>query len=217
MSRDSVTRHMLQKATGAQWAFISFPGGGERIAALLGEAGHERVERRLVPDDEAAIGEAVGDLLRADGILISSQGRGTFVAGAGASDALEGKWGFLHAYAPSADGAKAVDALGRRSVVGAGRAPRTGERPRHRGRRGSPASRRGAHACVGLGSPCDAVRRERDMLAERMGRISADRSAITLQAATLGPPGNAGRALRFHTGSTLSERHAPTCHSRSQP
>jgi 2-methylcitrate dehydratase PrpD len=32
----------------------------------------------------------------------------------GASEALEGKWGFLHAYAPAADAAKAVDELGRR-------------------------------------------------------------------------------------------------------
>ncbi len=32
----------------------------------------------------------------------------------GAADALEGKWGFLHAYAPAADAAKVVDALGRR-------------------------------------------------------------------------------------------------------
>jgi 2-methylcitrate dehydratase PrpD len=32
----------------------------------------------------------------------------------GASDAIEGKWGFLHAYAPAADPAKAVDGLGRR-------------------------------------------------------------------------------------------------------
>jgi len=32
----------------------------------------------------------------------------------GASDAIEGKWGFLHAYAPAADAAKAVDGLGRR-------------------------------------------------------------------------------------------------------
>ena len=32
----------------------------------------------------------------------------------GASEALEGKWGFLHAYAPAADAAKAVDGLGRR-------------------------------------------------------------------------------------------------------
>ncbi len=32
----------------------------------------------------------------------------------GASDAIEGKWGFLHAYAPAADAAKAVDGLGSR-------------------------------------------------------------------------------------------------------
>jgi putative tricarboxylic transport membrane protein len=49
MSRDSVTRHMLQKATGAQWAFISFPGGGERIAALLG--GH--VDMMILEPQEA--------------------------------------------------------------------------------------------------------------------------------------------------------------------
>ena len=39
-SRDNVVRQQLQKSTGARWAFISFPGGGERIAALLG--GHVR-------------------------------------------------------------------------------------------------------------------------------------------------------------------------------
>lgn len=32
----------------------------------------------------------------------------------GAAEALEGKWGFLHAYAPAADGAKVLDALGER-------------------------------------------------------------------------------------------------------
>ena len=32
----------------------------------------------------------------------------------GAADALEGKWGFLHAYAPASDEAKAVDGLGSR-------------------------------------------------------------------------------------------------------
>jgi putative tricarboxylic transport membrane protein len=35
-ARDSIMRQVLQNATGARWAFISFPGGGERIAALLG-------------------------------------------------------------------------------------------------------------------------------------------------------------------------------------
>jgi putative tricarboxylic transport membrane protein len=33
-SRDNVVRQLLQKSSGARWAFISFPGGGERIAAL---------------------------------------------------------------------------------------------------------------------------------------------------------------------------------------
>lgn len=49
MSRDGVVRAMLQKATGTQWAFISFPGGGERIAALLG--GH--VDFMIVEAQEA--------------------------------------------------------------------------------------------------------------------------------------------------------------------
>lgn len=34
--RDNNTRLVIQKATGAQWQFISFPSGGERVAALLG-------------------------------------------------------------------------------------------------------------------------------------------------------------------------------------
>ncbi|MES2562867.1 MAG: tripartite tricarboxylate transporter substrate binding protein [Pseudomonadota bacterium] len=49
MSRDGVVRAMLQKATGTQWAFISFPGGGERIAALLG--GH--VDFMMIEAQEA--------------------------------------------------------------------------------------------------------------------------------------------------------------------
>src|SRR5256885_6228377 len=40
-SRDNVVRQLLQKSTGARWAYISFPGGGERIAALLG--GHVNI------------------------------------------------------------------------------------------------------------------------------------------------------------------------------
>jgi putative tricarboxylic transport membrane protein len=35
-SRDNVVRQLLMHETGANWAYISFPGGGERIAALLG-------------------------------------------------------------------------------------------------------------------------------------------------------------------------------------
>jgi putative tricarboxylic transport membrane protein len=48
-ARDSVMRQVLQNATGARWAFISFPGGGERIAALLG--GH--VNMMIVEPQEA--------------------------------------------------------------------------------------------------------------------------------------------------------------------
>ena len=33
-SRDNVVRQLLQKHTGAQWAYISFPGGGERISEI---------------------------------------------------------------------------------------------------------------------------------------------------------------------------------------
>jgi putative tricarboxylic transport membrane protein len=36
MSRENVVRQLLMTATGARWGFISFPGGGERMAALLG-------------------------------------------------------------------------------------------------------------------------------------------------------------------------------------
>lgn len=35
-TRGNFVRLLLQKATGAQWAYISFPGGGERIAGILG-------------------------------------------------------------------------------------------------------------------------------------------------------------------------------------
>ena len=35
-SRDNIVRQSLQQATGARWAFVSFQGGGERRAALLG-------------------------------------------------------------------------------------------------------------------------------------------------------------------------------------
>lgn len=48
-SRDNVVRQLLMKNTGAQWAFISFPGGGERLAALLG--GHVQI---MVMDPQEA-------------------------------------------------------------------------------------------------------------------------------------------------------------------
>jgi putative tricarboxylic transport membrane protein len=48
-SRENLVRQLLMKLTGARWAFISFPGGGERIAALLG--GH--VDMMIVDPSEA--------------------------------------------------------------------------------------------------------------------------------------------------------------------
>jgi putative tricarboxylic transport membrane protein len=48
-SRDNVVRQQLQKVSGARWQFISFPGGGERIAALLG--GH--VQMMVIEPNEA--------------------------------------------------------------------------------------------------------------------------------------------------------------------
>ena len=48
-SRDNVIRQLMMKNTGANWAFISFPGGGERIAALLG--GH--VNMMVIEPQEA--------------------------------------------------------------------------------------------------------------------------------------------------------------------
>jgi putative tricarboxylic transport membrane protein len=48
-SRDNVVRQLLQQASGAHWAYISFPGGGERIAALLG--GH--VNMMVIEPEEA--------------------------------------------------------------------------------------------------------------------------------------------------------------------
>jgi putative tricarboxylic transport membrane protein len=48
-SRDNIVRQQLQHATGARWAFVSFPGGGERLAALLG--GH--VDMMVIEPQEA--------------------------------------------------------------------------------------------------------------------------------------------------------------------
>src|SRR5262245_11098783 len=49
MSRENTVRQLLQQKTGARWQFISFPSGGERLAALLG--GH--VEMMIVDPSEA--------------------------------------------------------------------------------------------------------------------------------------------------------------------
>ncbi len=62
-SRDNVVRQLLQRNAGAQWAFISFPGGGERIAALLG--GH--VDMMVIEPQEA------GEHIRAGGMRVLAQ------------------------------------------------------------------------------------------------------------------------------------------------
>jgi putative tricarboxylic transport membrane protein len=48
-SRENIVRALLMKVSGARWAFISFPSGGERVAALLG--GH--VDMMIVDPSEA--------------------------------------------------------------------------------------------------------------------------------------------------------------------
>jgi putative tricarboxylic transport membrane protein len=62
-SRDNVVRQLLQKATGVRWAYISFPGGGERIAALLG--GH--VDLMVIEPEEA------GEHIRAGSMRVLAQ------------------------------------------------------------------------------------------------------------------------------------------------
>ena len=36
LARDALVQHLLMAKTGAKWSYIGFPGGGERVAALLG-------------------------------------------------------------------------------------------------------------------------------------------------------------------------------------
>jgi len=62
-SRDNVVRQLLQQASGARWVFISFPGGGERIAALLG--GHVNI---MVIEPEEA-----GEHIRAGNMRVLAQ------------------------------------------------------------------------------------------------------------------------------------------------
>ena len=57
-SRDNIIRLQLQHATGAKWAYVSFPAGGERLAALLG--GH--VDIMVIEPQEAGEQVRVGKL-----------------------------------------------------------------------------------------------------------------------------------------------------------
>jgi putative tricarboxylic transport membrane protein len=62
-SRDNIVRLSLQHSTGAKWAFVSFPGGGERLAALLG--GH--VDIMVIEPQEA------GEQVRAGKLRVLAQ------------------------------------------------------------------------------------------------------------------------------------------------
>ena len=62
-ARDWLVRQLLMKNTGASWAYISFPGGGERIAALLG--GHVNI--MLIEPQEA------GEHIRAGNLRVIAQ------------------------------------------------------------------------------------------------------------------------------------------------
>jgi putative tricarboxylic transport membrane protein len=62
-SRDNIIRLSLQHATGAKWAYVSFQGGGERLAALLG--GH--VDIMVIEPQEA------GEQVRAGKLRVLAQ------------------------------------------------------------------------------------------------------------------------------------------------
>jgi putative tricarboxylic transport membrane protein len=62
-SRDNIVRLSLQHATGTKWAFVSFPGGGERLAAVLG--GH--VDIMVIEPQEA------GEQVRAGKLRVLAQ------------------------------------------------------------------------------------------------------------------------------------------------
>ena len=62
-SRDNIIRQTLQSSTGAKWAFVSFQGGGERLAALLG--GH--VDMMVIEPQEA------GEQVRAGKLRVLAQ------------------------------------------------------------------------------------------------------------------------------------------------
>ena len=57
-SRDNILREQLQHETGAKWAYVSFPGGGARLAALLG--GH--VDIMVIEPQEARENVRAGKL-----------------------------------------------------------------------------------------------------------------------------------------------------------
>lgn len=70
-ARDWIVRQLLMKNTGTNWAYISFPGGGERISALLG--GH--VNMMVIEPQEA------GEHIRAGNMRVIAQVSETRLSG----------------------------------------------------------------------------------------------------------------------------------------
>ena len=70
-ARDNVVRQLLMKNSGANWAYISFPGGGERLAALLG--GH--VQMMVLEPQEA------GEHIKAGSMRVIAQVAETRLSG----------------------------------------------------------------------------------------------------------------------------------------
>lgn len=62
-SRDNILRQLIMKQTGANWVFVPFPGGGERIAAILG--GHTDI---MITDPSEA-----GEQVRAGKLKVLAQ------------------------------------------------------------------------------------------------------------------------------------------------
>ena len=72
-SRDNIVRQLLQEETGAEWKFVSFQGGGERLAALLG--GH--VDMMVIEPQEA------GEQVRAGALRVLARVTDEPLAGEG--------------------------------------------------------------------------------------------------------------------------------------
>ena len=85
---DPVAEHEAYAPQQLGWAVLTVSSSrtvaddrsGDRIAALLAAAGHQRVERRLVGDDAAAITFAVNELLETSGVDVVIVTGGTGVS-----------------------------------------------------------------------------------------------------------------------------------------
>ena len=85
---DPVKQHEAYAPKELGWAVLTVSSsrtlsddrGGDRISALLGAAGHQHVERRIVGDDAAAIAAAVSELLAIAGVDVVIVTGGTGVS-----------------------------------------------------------------------------------------------------------------------------------------